>query len=42
MKSDGAFHQPHNVGYWKNNAAGEVGNAHCGDIMRMYLKIETM
>ena len=35
------FANPHNVGELEGyNAMGEVGNAHCGDIMRMYLKIE--
>jgi nitrogen fixation NifU-like protein len=35
------FAAPHNVGELRDaNAIGEVGNAKCGDIMRMYLKIE--
>lgn len=35
------FASPHNVGELKDaNAVGEVGNPQCGDIMRMYLKIE--
>jgi nitrogen fixation protein NifU and related proteins len=35
------FTSPHNVGEMKDaNAVGEVGNPKCGDIMRMYLKIE--
>jgi nitrogen fixation NifU-like protein len=35
------FSNPHNVGELEGaNAVGEVGNARCGDIMRMYLKIE--
>jgi nitrogen fixation NifU-like protein len=35
------FSNPHNVGVLEGyNAMGEVGNARCGDIMRMYLKIE--
>jgi nitrogen fixation protein NifU and related proteins len=35
------FSSPHNMGELKDaNAVGEVGNAQCGDIMRMYLKIE--
>lgn len=35
------FANPHNMGELKDaNAIGEVGNAKCGDIMRMYLKIE--
>lgn len=35
------FASPHNVGSLEDaNAVGEVGNAKCGDIMKMYLKIE--
>jgi nitrogen fixation protein NifU and related proteins len=35
------FANPHNVGELKDaNAIGEVGNPQCGDIMRMYLRIE--
>ena len=35
------FHNPRNVGVIEDaNAVGEVGNAKCGDIMKMYLKIE--
>ena len=35
------FSNPRNVGEIENaNAIGEVGNAKCGDIMKMYLKIE--
>ncbi len=35
------FAHPHNVGEIPDaNGVGEVGNAKCGDIMRMYLKIE--
>jgi nitrogen fixation NifU-like protein len=35
------FSSPHNMGEMKDaNAIGEVGNAKCGDIMRMYLRIE--
>ena len=35
------FTNPRNVGELENyNAVGEVGNAKCGDIMRMYLYIE--
>lgn len=35
------FANPHNMGELKDaNAIGEVGNPQCGDIMRMYLKIE--
>lgn len=35
------FANPHNVGELEDaNGIGEVGNAKCGDIMRMYLKIE--
>jgi len=35
------FTNPRNVGEIKDaNGIGEVGNAKCGDIMRIYLKIE--
>lgn len=35
------FSNPRNVGEIENpSAVGEVGNATCGDIMRIYLKIE--
>lgn len=35
------FANPRNVGELEDaNAVGEVGNAKCGDIMKMYLKIE--
>lgn len=35
------FANPHNVGEIEDaNGVGEVGNAKCGDIMKMYLKIE--
>lgn len=35
------FTQPRNVGEIENaDGIGEVGNAKCGDIMRMYLKID--
>ncbi len=35
------FRNPRNVGILEDaNAVGEVGNAKCGDIMKMYLKIE--
>ena len=35
------FQHPHNVGSIENaDAIGEVGNAKCGDIMKMYLKIQ--
>ncbi len=35
------FRNPRNVGELENaNAIGEVGNAKCGDIMRMYLDID--
>ncbi len=35
------FFNPRNVGVIEDaNAIGEVGNPKCGDIMRMYLKIE--
>ena len=36
-----AFKNPQNVGEIENaDAVGEVGNAKCGDIMKIYLKIE--
>ena len=35
------FRNPRNVGMIENaNGIGEVGNAKCGDIMKIYLKIE--
>ena len=35
------FKNPRNVGYIENaDGVGEVGNAKCGDIMKIYLKIE--
>ena len=35
------FMNPRNVGeIEKANAVGQVGNAKCGDIMKMYLKVE--
>ena len=35
------FRNPRNVGVLPDaNGIGEVGNAKCGDIMKMYLKIE--
>ncbi|MEG1801172.1 MAG: iron-sulfur cluster assembly scaffold protein, partial [Oscillospiraceae bacterium] len=35
------FSNPRNVGELKNaNGIGEVGNAQCGDIMRIYLDIK--
>ena len=35
------FQHPRNVGSIENaDAIGEVGNAKCGDIMKMYLKIQ--
>ncbi|MDD3766316.1 MAG: Fe-S cluster assembly scaffold protein NifU [Eubacteriales bacterium] len=35
------FSNPRNVGELEDaNAVGEVGNAKCGDIMKMYMKIE--
>lgn len=35
------FSNPRNVGELEDaNAIGEVGNARCGDIMKMYMKIE--
>ena len=34
------FVNPHNVGKLEDaDGIGEVGNAKCGDIMKMYLKI---
>ena len=35
------FHNPRNVGVIEDaDGVGEVGNAKCGDIMKIYLKIE--
>lgn len=35
------FSNPRNVGQIENaNAVGEVGNARCGDIMKIYMNIE--
>ena len=35
------FRNPRNVGVIEDaNAVGQVGNAKCGDIMKMYMKIE--
>ena len=35
------FANPHNVGVIEDaNGVGEIGNAKCGDIMKIYLKIE--
>ena len=35
------FTNPRNVGELENaNAVGEVGNARCGDIMKIYMNIE--
>ena len=35
------FANPHNVGEIENaDGIGEVGNAKCGDIMKMYLKVK--
>ena len=35
------FRNPRNVGVIENaDGIGEVGNAKCGDIMKIYLKIE--
>ncbi len=35
------FANPQNVGEMKDaNGVGEVGNSKCGDIMRMYIKVE--
>ncbi len=35
------FQKPHNLGKMKDaDAVGEVGNPICGDIMRLYIKVE--
>ena len=35
------FMHPRNVGFIENaDGVGEIGNAKCGDIMKIYLKIE--
>jgi len=35
------FRNPRNIGSMENaDGVGEVGNARCGDIMKMYLKID--
>ena len=35
------FSNPHNVGEIKDaDGVGEVGNPKCGDIMRMYIKVD--
>ena len=35
------FNNPRNVGILENaNGIGQVGNARCGDIMRMYIRVE--
>lgn len=35
------FHNPRNVGKMDDaDGVGEVGNAKCGDIMRMYIKVD--
>ena len=35
------FQHPRNVGKMDNaDGVGEVGNAKCGDIMRMYIKVD--
>ncbi|HPY43306.1 MAG TPA: iron-sulfur cluster assembly scaffold protein, partial [Clostridia bacterium] len=35
------FDNPRNVGTLENaNGIGQVGNARCGDIMRMYIRVE--
>ena len=40
-KSNGSFTNPRNVGEIVDaNGVGEVGNAKCGDIMKVYLKVE--
>ena len=37
------FTHPHNVGKLEDaNGVGEVGNAKCGDIMKMYLKVKNL
>ena len=37
------FANPRNVGEMKDySGVGEVGNPKCGDIMRMYIKVETI
>ena len=41
MKSNGSFNNPRNVGEIENpSGVGTVGNAKCGDIMRMYFDID--
>jgi nitrogen fixation NifU-like protein len=36
------FQRPRNVGSMENaDGIGEVGNISCGDIMRMYIKVDT-
>ena len=36
------FKNPRNVGEMENpDGVGEVGNAKCGDIMRMYIKVDS-
>ena len=37
---DGSFYKPAECWEIENDGAGQVGNAKCGDIMKMYLKIE--
>nr|MCR5663546.1 iron-sulfur cluster assembly scaffold protein [Oscillospiraceae bacterium] len=35
------FRNPHNMGKLDDaDGIGEVGNAKCGDIMRMYIKVD--
>lgn len=35
------FHNPRNLGKMENaDGIGEVGNAKCGDIMKMYIKVD--
>lgn len=35
------FRKPHNLGKIKNaNGVGEVGNLSCGDVMKLYIKVD--
>ena len=37
------FQNPRNLGKMENaDGVGEVGNAKCGDIMKMYIKVEEL